>query len=91
MSVIVDETFSKNEFLMEGYKKPYRLDKSKYSGGLMVFIKSHIPSKLLSDFCLPQDFQAIHFEISLKNRKWLVVSLYNPDKTLGNIFPTKSD
>ena len=25
----LDGSFSKNEFLLEGYKKPYRLDKSK--------------------------------------------------------------
>ena len=82
----LDETFSNNEFFIEGFKKPYRLDKSKNSGGLMVYIKSHIPSRILSDFLLPKDFQAIPFEISFKNRKWLVVSLYNPCKTLGSIF-----
>ena len=81
----------RTNFLWKVIKKPYMLDKSKYSGGIMVFVKSHIPSKLLSDFCLSQDFQAIPFEISLKNRRWLVVSLYNPDRTLGNIFLQNSD
>ena len=82
----LDNTFSKSEFLLEGFKKPYRLDKSRYSGGLLVYIKSHIPSRFLSDFDLPNDFQAIPFELSIKNRKWLVISLYNPDKALSRIF-----
>ena len=52
----------------------------------MVFVKSHIPSRLLSDFNSRKDFQAIPFELSIKSRKWLVISLYNPDKALGPIF-----
>ena len=82
----LDETFSENEFLLNGFKKPFRLDKSRNSGGLMVFVRSDIPSRRLSDFSLTDDLQAIPFELSIKNRKWLVVSLYNPDKALGRAF-----
>ena len=45
-----------------------------------------IPSKPLNNFILPNDFQAIPFEITLKNQKWLIISVYNPDKSIGNIF-----
>ena len=82
----IDETFPSNQFLLENFKKPYRLDKSNKSGGLLVYVLQDIPSKPLTNFSIPQDLQAIPFEITLKNRKWLIISVYNPDKNIGNIF-----
>ena len=41
---------------------------------------------LLKSFPLPIAFQAIPFEIALKNQKWLLVSVYNPDKSFGKYF-----
>ena len=38
------------------------------------------------DFSLPNDFQAIPFEITLAKSKWLVISVYNPHKKFGNVF-----
>ena len=82
----LDESFTSNQFLLENYKKPYRLDKSKTSGGLLVYILQDIPSKLLRNFSFPEDFQALPFEITLKKQKWLIISVYNPDKNTGKLF-----
>ena len=82
----IDESFPSDQFLIDNYKIPYRLDKTKTSGGLLVYVLQDIPSKLLNNFPIPNDFQAIPFEISLKSQKWLIVSVYNPDKNNGNIF-----
>ena len=82
----IDETFPTNQFLLDNYKKPYRLDKSKLSGGLLVYVMQGIPSKQLRDFTLPEDFQVIPFEISLNNQKWLIISVYNPNKRTGMTF-----
>ena len=76
----IDETFPTNEFLLDNYRKPYRLDNSKLSGGLLVYVMQDIPSKQFRNFTLPEDFQVIPFEISLKNQKWLIISIYNPNK-----------
>ena len=64
----------------------YRLDVSGKSGGLLVYIKSTIPSKILTDFDHLKKIQALAFEIHLNKKKWLVVSIYNPNKILGNDF-----
>ena len=72
-----------NQFYLHNYKSPYRLDKSKSSGGLLVYIFSDIVSKQLSEYVLPNDFQAIPFEISLKQNKWLVIAVYNPYRNHG--------
>ena len=82
----LDDTFSKNQFCINKFKSPYRLDKSKSSGGLLVYVLSDIVSKQLSEFVLPRDFQAITFEINLKGIKWFVVVVYNPYKHIGKVF-----
>ena len=41
-------TFPTAQFILPGYHKPYQLDISDKEGGLLVYIKSHLPSRLLS-------------------------------------------
>ena len=55
---------------------PYRLDIADKKGGLMVFVKSHILSRL-NDFKIPSNIQIIPFEINLRKEKCLVASIYN--------------
>ena len=59
-----------------GCHLPYRLDITDKKGGLMVFVKSHIPSRRLNDFKIPSHIQIIPFEVNLKKEKWLVTSIY---------------
>ena len=41
-------------------------------GGLIVFVKSHIPSRRLTDFKIRSKIQIIPFEINFRKEKWLV-------------------
>ena len=72
----LDSSFPKRQFKREGYKPPYRLDVSKRSGGLMVYIREGISSRYLKDFNLPKDIQFIPIELRLKSHKWLIVFIY---------------
>ena len=56
---------------------PYILDITERKAGLMVFVKSHIPSRNLNDFKIPSNIQIILFEVSLRKEKWLVASIFN--------------
>ena len=55
----------------------YILDIKESKGSLMVFVKSHIPSRRLHDFKIPSNIQIIPSAINLRKEKWLVASLYN--------------
>ena len=70
------ESFLNNQFVLVGYHFPYRLDITDQKRGLMVFVKSHIPSRRLNDFKIPSNVQIIRFKISLRKEKWLVASIY---------------
>ena len=74
----IDELFPTAQFLLVGYHSPYRLDESPKSGGILVYVKSSIPSRQLNFPNLPYKIQAIPFELNLRKEKWLVISIYRP-------------
>ena len=79
----LDSSYPINQFVIPGYNTPYRLDGPKLkspSGGLLLFIKEHIPSKILKTrYKLPENLQAIPIELNLRKSKWLVVAVYRPE------------
>ena len=74
------------QFISPGYHKPYRLDITDKQGGLLVYIKSHLPSKLLSIHNASNDIQVISFEINLKKEKWMFMCIYRPPKPNSQYF-----
>ena len=62
---------------------PYILDIKENKVGLIVFVKSHIRSRRFNYFKLLSNIQIIPFEINIRNKKWLVASIYkiHPRKT----------
>ena len=90
----IDSSFPIKQFFLDGSKKPYRLDVSERSGGLLVYINENIPSRKLTKMKIPSDIQLIPVEINLKKQKWLLLSIYRPQwcgKTyfldqLGNVY-----
>ena len=48
---------------------PYILDITENKGGMMVFLKSHIPSRRLNDFKILSNIQIIPLEINLRKEK----------------------
>ena len=77
----LDCSFPVTKFCMKGYKKPYRRDEAGNSGGLLVYVNSSIPSRELTNFDFPSDVQIIPVEVNLRKVKWLVISIYRPQKT----------
>ena len=65
---------------------PYILDIKGNKGGLMVFVKLHIPLRRLNDFKIPSNMQIISFEINLGKEKWLVASIYNAPSQKSKYF-----
>ena len=71
---------------MPGYHKPYRLDITDKQGGLLVYIKSHLPSKLLSIHNTSNDIQVTPFELNLRKENWMFVCIYRPPKQNSQFF-----
>ena len=73
----IDSTFPTSQFKIPGYQLPYRKDRSKHGGGVLLYVRDDIPSRLLQ-FKFDSEIECIIIEISIYKRKWLVMGLYNP-------------
>ena len=72
----IDSSFTTPSLEIDGYSSPFRLDSSKTSGGLLVYVNENIPSKALNKLLLPNDIQAIPFELNFRKQKWLIIAAY---------------
>ena len=74
----LDDSFPESQFLIEGFHSPFRFDRNRNGGGIMLYVREDIPAKLLShDFPCAESF---FVEINLCKKKWLINCSYNPHK-----------
>ena len=50
----LDDSFPEAQFLIEGFHSPFRFDRNINGGGIMMYVREDIPTKLLS-----HDFQGV--------------------------------
>ena len=75
----LDDTFPLKQFILEGFTPPYRIDRTAHGGGLMLFFREDIPSKLLPNINPSCNIENIFVEINLTLKKWLISGSYNPN------------
>ena len=76
----VDNTYPTDQFKIEGYSKPFRLDRDRHGGGLMIYSRDDLPCHELKAHELPSDIECIFLEMRIRKSKWLVIGGYNPHK-----------
>ena len=74
----LDNTFPISQFKIDGYATPYRLDRNRNGGGILVFVREDIPSKNLQEHMLPGDIEALPIEINLRKTTFLILAAYHP-------------
>ena len=79
----IDDSFPTNEFLINGFSVPFRADRNKNGGGILVYIRDNIRAILLQ---INTEIESICFHINLRNRKWFICAAYNPQKNLSSSF-----
>ena len=81
----LDSSFLEDQFLINGYKKPYRLDRNRNGGGVMVYIREDIPSKELHKHIFAKSIEGLFIEVNLRKSKLLLFGTYrspNPNYIL---------
>ena len=64
--------------MFDGFHTPFRFDRNKNGGGILLYVREDIPTKILShDFPSAESF---FVEIILHKKKWLINCSYNPNK-----------
>ena len=62
----IDNTFPVSQFYVPGYLVPYRIDRTENGGGIMLYVKKHIPCRILSKFTLEKEIESFAIEINLR-------------------------
>ena len=62
----LDSSFPNGQFQIHGYSEPYRLDKNGNGGGILVFIREDIPTKLIDYQMKIEEF---FIELNLRGKK----------------------
>ena len=78
----LDETFPEKQFLISGYCIPYRLDRNKFGGGIIIYVKENIPSKKLNKHTLARNIEGLFIEINLRKSKLLLFGGYRSDHNI---------
>ena len=74
----LDDSFPQGQFLIDGFHSPFRFDRNKSGGGILLYVREDISTKILShDFPSAERF---FVEIILHKKKWLINCSYNPHK-----------
>ena len=75
----LDETFLAARFSLQGFYDPYRFDRDRNGGDVMLYTREDIPSRLIEKK-LRNNSEYLFIEIDLRKKKWLVCCSYNLHK-----------
>ena len=74
----LDSSFPDDQYLIDGYCKPFRLDRNKHGGGVKVFVREDIPSKIVTKHKFKKNIEGMFIQINLGKKSFITcnVSLY---------------
>ena len=75
----LDSSFTPQQFIIEGYSEPYRLDRDRDGGGVLIYVREDIPSKLLKKHNFTQYVEGMFVEINLRKTKLLLFGGYRSE------------
>ena len=75
----LDPSFPSQQFALDGYSEPYRLDRNRYGGGVLIYVREDIPSKLLRKHNFTKNVEGMFIEINLRKTKLLFFGGYRSE------------
>ena len=76
----IDMSFPTSQFIIQGFAAPFRLDRTNTGGGILVYVRDDIPSKLLNISYVSSETECLAIEINLRKTKCLLICSYSPHK-----------
>ena len=76
----INDIFPEWQILNEGFPKPFRLDRINKGGGILLYIREHVPCRHVKQITLNNLFEEFFVELNLRSKNWLHGWSYNPQK-----------
>ena len=74
----LDSSFPTEQFFIQGFSPPYRVDRTGNGGGTMIYVREDIPSKELTRHTFKDHVEGIFIELNFRKYKLLVLGTYRP-------------
>ena len=74
----LNDTYPVDQFVVEGFSKPFRTDRNKNGGGILLFACEDILTRLISIKKAP--IEIFFNELNLRRKKWIKNCSYNHHK-----------
>ena len=87
----LDGTFPFSQFYIDGSSKPYHLDMNRNGGGVIIYVREDITSKILTKHLLPTDIEAVFIALNFRKCKWLLSGIYYPPSQSDQYFFDRLD
>ena len=82
----LDDSYPTTQLLINGFSKPFRLDRNRNGGGILVHVREDIPCKQLNNHSLPDSIEVIFVELNFRKSKWLLLGTYHPPSQNDNFY-----
>ena len=82
----IDESFTTSQFQIDGFSCPFRLDRNKSGGGVLIYVRDQLPCVAIPLENKPKDIECIFLDLRIRKKKFLLIGGYNPDKSLISHF-----
>ena len=73
----LDDSFPIAQFYIDGYATPFRRDRNKFGGGILIYVREDIPCKLLKSHNFPDDIEGLFIELNFRKSR-LILGTYHP-------------
>ena len=83
----LDSSFPDAQFYIKPYSKPCSLDRNSKKGGIILYVRENISSKLINSSCIDHGKEYFLVEINVRKQKWVIICNYNLYKSMikGNL------
>ena len=82
----LDDTFPSAQFIIEGFSEPFRRDRNRNGGGVMIYVRHGIPCRLLTKHKFASDMEILFLELNFRKCKWLLCGTYRPPSQLKDYY-----
>ena len=73
----LDPSFPQGQFIISGYTRPYRLDRNRNGGGVVIYVREDIPSRELKQHNFTKNIEGLFVEVNFRKSKLLFFGTYH--------------
>ena len=69
----IDESFLAKQFQIESFSPPFRVDRDRFGGGILLYVRQDLPCKELTYQNRPENMETIFLEVNFRKTKYILM------------------